>query len=167
MSPRDLAFVGCRLLALSIFLQVVQAQISNVLFYLQALNASEEMGIVRNRDFDLFFGSALANLGICVVLWFGAGWLSGKVAAGIPRMQGEAPASWSLQSALSVVVIAAGLWVLILLVPSLTFLLNQLIERGRVEFISLAYVVVTIAVGLVCVFSPRGIAGFISRARGR
>ena len=165
MSPRDLAFVGCRLLALYVFLTVVQAQISNVFFYLQALNATEATGIVHNNEYDLYFGSALLNLGFCFVLWFKAGWLAGKIAAGAREPQGEAPVVWSHESAVSVVVIAAGLWVLILLVPSLTYVLSELLRSGRADFISLGYVVLTLAVGFICILSPRGIAGFIGRAR--
>jgi hypothetical protein len=166
MLPRDLAFVGCRLLAVYIFLTVLQAQISNTYFYLQHLRSIEETGIEQHNDFAFYFMSALLNLGFCAALWFGAGWLSGKVAAGAPRTQGEAPAPWSLQSALSVVVIASGLWLLILLVPSLAHVLHQLFRSGGVEFISLAYTIVAFALGLVCVFSPRAIAGFIFRGRG-
>jgi len=165
MSPRDLAFVGCRLLALYVFLTVVQAQISNVFFYLQALNATEATGIVHNNEYDLYFGSAFLYLGICFVLWFKAGWLAGKIAAGAKEPQGEVPVVWSRQSALAIVVIAAGLWVLILLVPNLTYVLSQLFQRGFVDFISVAYVVLAIVVGLVCVFTPQGIAGFIDRTR--
>ncbi|WP_193367263.1 hypothetical protein [Pelagibius marinus] len=168
MSPRNLAFVGCRLLAIYVLLSVIQAQTSNLFFYLQSLNISESWGLVRTNEFefDPFFQSALLNLVIALILWFRAGWFAAKVARGTPEPQEEKPATWSPQNALSVVVVATGLWVLILLVPSLTSVLQDLIQSGRVVSTSLISLVLMVGLGAVCIFSPRGIAGAITRLRG-
>ena len=165
MSPKIFAFVGCRLLAIYVLLSVVQAQISNLFFYLQSLDISEHLRVVQNFDFDPFFQSALLNLGIFFVLWFRAGWFAEKVAAGTPETKADEPATWSRQSAISIVVIASGLWILVLVIPSLTFVLQHFLQRGLVDFISLSYIAAAIAVALTCIFSPWGIANIIAKQR--
>ena len=167
MSPRNLAFVGCRLLAIYVLLMVIQAQTTNLFFYLQSLNISESWGLVRTNEFefDPYFQSALLNLAIALILWFRADWFAAKVAHGTPEPQEEKPVTWTPQNALSVVVIATGLWVLILLVPRLAYVLQQLLEHGRVDLISFIYVALAVGVGVICIFSPRGIGEVIARAR--
>jgi hypothetical protein len=160
MSTRTLAFVGCRLLAVYVLLSVIQAQTHNLFFYLQSLNR-----VVQNVDFDPYFYSALLNFVAALILWFRADWFAARIAAGTPEPQQEEPATWSPKNALSVVVIATGLWVLILLVPRLSILLQQFLEDGRVDTISFVFVALSIAVGVVCIFSPRGIAEVIARGR--
>lgn len=166
MSPKNLAFVGCRLLAIYVLLSVIQAQTNNLFFYLQSLNNSESWGIVAQSDnFDPYFYSALLNLVIALILWFRADWFAARIAVGATEPQEEKPATWSPQNALSVVVIATGLWFLILLVPRFAYVLQQLLENDRVDTISLIYVALAIGAGVICIFSPRGIAEVITRIR--
>lgn len=165
MSPRDLAYVGCRLLAVYVFLQVVQAQITNAFFYLQALAASEDTGFVQNGDFDIYFGAALTNLFVAVALWFAAGWLSGKVAKAPAEPHGKGVETWSPQNAVAVIVIAVGILGLIMLAPNLAYIVDQLFHHGNVQTVSVVYLVLAVAIALVFVLSPRGVADFIARYR--
>src|SRR3546814_723245 len=93
MSPRDLAFVGCRLLALY-FLYVALLSIPEGLFALSsAFGQSGPQGVqfFYQPALWLVLASPILSLAMVLVIWFGARWLSREVADDAP----EAAPTWS------------------------------------------------------------------------
>ncbi|HEY9549920.1 MAG TPA: hypothetical protein VIR45_10500, partial [Kiloniellaceae bacterium] len=86
MSPRDLAFVGCRLLALYILFGAVQSLAHNVYFIVGGLYVlqgqySSEAQTDKFIEAGLNFVPLAVALSLFLLLWFRAAWLAGKIAA--------------------------------------------------------------------------------------
>src|SRR3546814_17187001 len=110
MSPRDLAFVGCRLLALY-FLYVALLSIPEGLFALSsAFGQSGPQGVqfFYQPALWLVLASPILSLAKVLVLWFGARWLSREVADDAPA----AAHTWSPRTLLSVAGVFQG-WVFV------------------------------------------------------
>jgi len=167
-SARDIAFVGCRLLALYIAYGAVQSFVFNIYFILN--------GIIFSRGFSAFadpsrseklfeigtnFVPLLTGFAMFAVFWFGAGWIAGKIAAGTPAAEG----AWSPRTVLSVGVIVLGLSLLIWTIPHLASFLYNLVVEGSVagHFLTSFLVMGSLGVGLI--LGSQRIADFIGRLR--
>ncbi len=170
-STRDIAFIGCRLLALYALYGALLSFAHTVLTVAQTLTvATSGFG-----QFILSYGTTLAvNLAVFLVLWFGADWIAGKVVAGTAEAPREVPGAWSRQSVLSLLLAVAGLWILIHNLPSLLFYLaliipdpaDQIAKDFSIDTERLISAVLTTVFGLLCVVGAGGIARFIAKLRG-
>jgi len=172
MSPRDLAFVGCRLLAVYVLFSSVLSISFNTRFILQSAGMSGWSLADRIAEFAFYAIPLAFLLAITGILWWGAGWVAAKAVAGLDPSLGPASEGWSHETALSLAVVAFGLWVLIEHLPSLVaypvyFTLRGATDGFRAESIhSLVAELVTIALALVCVLGSRRIAGTVAQLRG-
>ena len=172
-SARDIAFIGCRLLALYVLYGILLTGAHSVFFLLRALGAAEE----NNASLLDYAGANVmslgANLAVFFLLWFGAGWIAGKVATGTSEPSEEVPVGWSRQKALSLAIVALGLWVLIHHLPVLiSYAPLMFIEdtdpaaaRFHIQPASIISAVLTTILGVLCVLGPRGIAEGIAKLR--
>jgi hypothetical protein len=166
MSPRDLAFVGCRLLALYILFGAVQSLAYNIyfivggLYFLQGQYSSE----ARTDKFieaGLNFVPLAVGLSLFLLLWFRAAWLAGKIAANAPAEQ----ENWSPRLVLSVAIIFFGLVVLYWTIPHLSSFLYTLATDGSPHASFLISILVGGGIGLGCILGSERIAGTIASLR--
>jgi hypothetical protein len=173
-STRDIAFIGCRLLALYVLYGFLINLAFNFIDYLQLLAVPGEDGWQMHRHIVRSSLFQLVNLAAFLALWFGAGWLAGKVAAGTAETRDPAPAIWSRENALSFAVAVLGAWALVHHLPVLLSYAPLMLPDPSDEIwrdvivhpptiISQALISV---LALLCVLSPQGIARFIARLRG-
>ena len=165
ISARDLAFVGCRLLALYVLWFILTYVAQSIPFVFQGLpwSAYASANLI----------ALVANLAVFVALWFGAGRIAGMVATGTAEPHADQAQNWSRQSALSLVVIALGLWVLIHHLPDLIGYVplifpdpaDEIWPDVAVHPPTIISAVLTSVFGLLCILGPRGIANFIGRLR--
>jgi hypothetical protein len=160
-SARDIAFVGCRLLALYVLVGVVQSLAIGVPFLLQALWGSEEATAQRLLDTSLQHASAVTGIALVAILWFGARWISGKVADGSPQATGQ----WSPRIALSLAVIFFGLYLLVWTLPYVSYLLQSLVNYGIVDMGNLASIFIQGGIGVGCILGAQSVADAIARLR--
>jgi len=167
LSIRDIAFVGCRLLALY-FLYLAVAGVPQGLFAL-----SSAFGEGRPQGVELFYEPSLwlvlalpiLHLAMVLLLWFGARWLSSEVAAGAP----EETSAWSPQSLLSVGVVLLGLVLLSFALPQVVFYLLFFAYGAEYadffKFNALVSKAVQTLIGLGLIIGSGRIAGTIARLR--
>jgi hypothetical protein len=168
MTPKDLAFIGCRLLALYVLYGVVLTLAHTVSAFAQYLtNPGSGIG-----QYALANGVSLAgNVIVFLALWCGAGRIAGEVAAGTGAPPQEPSQAWTRHDALSLALVVLGLWVLVQSLPSLLALLPLLIPDPEqklgfsIRLESLISGVLTVLFGLICVLRGRAIAAFIARLR--
>lgn len=121
LSPRDVAFIGCRLLALFFAFQVnewlpaVTSLVQQVATFVDIEAAPVGSGSLASS-----FATALRLLlqvGPALVLWFGATWISRRI---YPKDEDErVEGYWDRKAVLSVAVAATGFFVLTLSLPGL------------------------------------------------
>ncbi|MEQ8355451.1 MAG: hypothetical protein RH942_07935 [Kiloniellaceae bacterium] len=169
-SARDIAFIGCRLLALYALYAVLLTFAHTVLTLAQTLTvATSGFG-----QFVLSYGTSLAvNLVVFLALWFGADRIAQRVAPeGAPPRE-ETATVWTRQHVLTLALVVLGVWVLIHYLPTLLGHLYLLfaddsggVVRDRAGLLS-SILTATLAsgFGLLCLFGPRGIAGVIVKLR--
>jgi hypothetical protein len=163
-SARDIAFIGCRLLALFALYRAVLSVEHSILAFLQIQAASEAAGMVRVFASSLYSApviSLLTHVAVFLVLWVGAGWIAGRVSAGAP--EGQEP--WTRRSALSVAVVALGLAVLVLSVHRVIDLLQWLLIRGMLEAAGAITTVLLIGLGIAFILGAGAITDFIAKLR--
>lgn len=172
MSPKNLAFVGCRLLAVYVLFSSVLSISFNTRFMLQSAGISGWSLGDRIAEFAFYAIPLAFLLAIFAILWWGAGWLAAKAVADLDAPLEPAPEGWSRETALSLAVAAFGLWVLIEHLPSLVaypiyFSLSSATAGSQAENIrGLITELVTIGLGLACVLGSRRIAGTVAQLRG-
>ncbi|MEO3428330.1 hypothetical protein AAFN88_05695 [Pelagibius sp. CAU 1746] len=166
-SARDIAFIGCRLLALY-FLYLAVLSIPQGLFSL-----SSAFGVGRPQGWQLIYEASLwlvlampiLNLAMVLLLWFGAGWLSKEVAAGAP----EAVSDWSPRSLLSVGVVLLGLILISFALPQivlyLLYIADGALEAQTFQVHYLVSEIVQACVGIGLILGSQRITDFIARAR--
>ena len=171
MSPRDLAFVGCRLLALYVLFSFVLSISFNTRFILQSVGMSDwisEDGLVA---FAFYAIPLTIGLSMFAILWWGARWIAGRMVADMGASSEPAFESWSRETALSLAVTALGLWILIEHLPGLVAYPLYLILSMDTAISQATYIhrlvagLVTVGFGLACVLGSRRIAGTVSRLR--
>ncbi|WP_420345317.1 hypothetical protein [Pelagibius sp.] len=163
ISARDLAFVGCRLLAL-------------YALYAALLTFAHTLTVAMSGfdQFVLSFGTSLTvNLVVFLALWFGAGRIAERVAPGRAPPREEAAPFWTRQHVLTLALVVLGAWVLIHHLPTLLGQLSLLFEDGGGGAIrdrtgllsSILTSVLASGFGLLCLFGARGIADVIVKLR--
>ncbi|MGD1877913.1 MAG: hypothetical protein ACFB13_10465 [Kiloniellaceae bacterium] len=166
-SVKDIAFVGCRLLALFLLFNAVLGIAFNTRFFFMNQGMSHWSLSDRVMEFG-FYAIPLAFLiAMFAFLWWGAGWIAGKATADMPAASASTAESWSRHSLLSLVVTAAGLWALIQHLPVAVSYFMFFVwadSRGR-DSTGLIAELLIIGLGLVCVLGPGRIAGTIVRLR--
>jgi hypothetical protein len=171
MSPRDLAFIGCRLLALY-FVYIALMSIPQGLFALSSIfGAGGPRGV--DQFYELSYEASLwrvlahpiLSLAMVLVLWFGAGWLSREVADGAP----DATASWSPRSLLSVGVVLLGLVLVSFALPKivlyLLYLADGAADARTFQTSYLASEVVQALIGFGLILGSERIAAMIADLR--
>lgn len=112
LSPRDVAFVGCRLMALYFLYQVLQwlphlySTLSSTIFVVMG-----EHEIELDREVSIYLPLALqfvTELAPMLFFWFGADWLSGKIWPAGGAGAGGEEGQWDRTGVLSVVIVATG-----------------------------------------------------------
>jgi hypothetical protein len=130
-SARDIAFVGCRLLALY-FLYFALTSLPHSFWAVSSAfdaRGAQAEAFFYEAALWLSFASPILNLVMVLVLWFGAGWLSKEVAEGAP----EATSTWSPQSLLSVGVVLLGLVLVSFALPQIVWHLLYLADDAERE----------------------------------
>lgn len=168
LSARDIAFVGCRLLALY-FVYVALVSVPHSFYAL-----SSAFGAGQSRDIvHLFYQTAswlslaspILSLAMALLLWLGASWLSREVAEGAP----EGTSTWSPQSLLSVGVVLLGLVLVSFALPQialyLLFIADGAADAADFQVAVLASEVVQTIVGIGLVLGSGGVADMIARMR--
>ena len=167
MSPRDLAFVGCRLLALFFLVEVI-ATLPYTLSSLASAFASWEAQDTATFYYAsrwLMLASPIVSLAMVLVLWFGAGWLAGEGADGTPA----GTPNWSPRILLSVGVALLGLTIAAFALPTLALYLVYLADgaaeaRGFDTF-NVVPLAVRCIVGVGLILGARRVAETIARLR--
>ena len=173
MSPRDLAFVGCRLLALYVLASSLQAIAINTWLLLQSFRNQQQWGLQEKLvEWGVYSVPMAALLILVVILWRRADWIADKATARITEAQSPASARWSPQIALSVAVVALGVWLLVDRVPVLVRFVYLLFghdaeaaDRFWVDIPFLVSTLFAIVLGLLCVFGAQTISGVVARIR--
>jgi hypothetical protein len=171
MSPRDLAFVGCRLLALY-FVYVFWRSIPPAVYAISRILGLEEpqdLGEIAQLFYEGTLWQVLAHpllgLAMVLVLWFGAERLSRKAA----HSASDATTSWSPRPLLSVGVVLLGLVLVSFALPvalhDLLLLVNSTGEFWAVRTSSLVAEVVQVLIGFGLIVESERIAGTIARLR--
>jgi len=166
-STRDIAFIGCRLLAL----YFLYAAIQGIPHGLYALSTAFGEGQLPSMNFSyqaalwLSFASPILSMAMVLVLWFGASWLSREMADGAP----EATPAWSPRSLLSVGVVLSGLVLVSFALPQialyLLFIADGAMEAETFRVHYLVAQVVQALVGTGLILGAERIAGTIARLR--
>jgi hypothetical protein len=177
MSPRSLAFVGCRLLALFVLVSSLQAIVFNTWFLLQSFRSQEQWSSQdKVLEGAIYSVPIVALLIMVAILWWRADWIAGRVVTRPAEAAVKIGGGWSPQDALSVAVIALGLWVLIDHLPALVsylfLLINDIHPEGAEAFTfalvnvqGLVSTLFTTGLGLLCIFGSQTVAEFIGRLR--
>lgn len=168
-STRDIAFIGCRLLALYFLFLALQSIPYSLVSALGTLATGQQQDMLQlfyARSAWLLLATPILSLGMVVLLWFGAGRLSREVAEAPPS---EVSSTWSPQSLLSVGVVLLGLIVVTLSLPSivlnLLFIIDGAAEAATFQFNSLLSAVVQCLIGVGLILGSKGIAEAIARLR--
>lgn len=167
MSPRDLAFVGCRLLALFLLVSSVLAISFNTRFILQSFGMSEWSLGDRLAEFAFYAVPLTFLIAMFVVLWWGADWIAGKATTDLTVTSAPATESWSRHTVLSMVVTAVGLWALVGHLPVVVSFIIYFAKVDAPARDSTGFVaeLVIVGLGLACVIGSGRIAGAIGRLR--
>jgi hypothetical protein len=167
MSPRDFAFVGCRLLALFFLVEVITT-LPYTLSSLASAFASWELQdttIFYHASRWLMLASPIVSLSMVLVLWFGAGWLAGEVADGAPA----GTSGWSPSILLSVGVALLGLSIVAFALPTLAlylvYLADGAAESRSLDSVNFVPLVVRCAIGIGLILGAQRIAAFITTLR--
>jgi hypothetical protein len=167
MSPRDLAFVGCRMLAVYFLYGGVQGIPHGLYALSSAFGAGgAQVGrLFQEPALWLSFASPILSLAMVLVLWFGASWLSREVAEGTPKTT----STWSSQTLLSVGVVLLGLLLASFALPQIAILLLFIDDAaGPTESYQLRSLVgfgLQFIIGVGLVFGAAHIANAVARLR--
>lgn len=167
LSPRDVAFIGCRLLAIFFAFQIAQWLPTATSLVLQAVALSEEGSATADPDvLATFVGVALRlvlQLAPAVVLWFGAAWISRRI---YPTLEEQViDARWDRKAVLSVAVAASGLFILILSLPGLFSVFW--FSPGNLPLTSIFNfdAFFTMVLGIVCIVGSDSISQIVVKLR--
>ena len=172
-SARDIAFIGCRLLALFVLVSSLQAITLNSWLLLQSFRSQQEWSL---QDKLVEWGAYTVPMAVLLVLvailWARADWIAAKVTTGVTEAQPADAGGWSRQVALSVAVVAIGLWLVVDRLPFLVQYLFLLLGRDTgaegpvwMDFPNLAATLFAIVLGLFCVSCASPISGYLARLR--
>ncbi len=167
LSPRDVAFVGCRLLALFFVFQTNNWLPAAEALVLRAWALLEPTAVTAvTGSLAMFAGivfQLVLQLAPAFVLWFGATWISRRI---YPTAVGEAVEGyWDRKAVLSVAVAAFGLLVLIVSLPGLVNLFW--VAQGVYSILSFFNIdaLFSTIIGIVCIVGSDSIAHFVTRLR--
>lgn len=169
-SARDVAFIGCRLLAVYALYSLLLYLGQWMLFIVQALRWPNS----GNGQFVASYGlSGAILLAMFLALWFRAGWIAGKIAAGTGDSKAAVPGSWSRESVLSLALVVLGVWILVHHVPDLVAYAVRILpsepdpdnEITLAQWAQIVSAGLTTVLGLFCLLGARGIAEAIGRFR--
>lgn len=175
-STRDIAFVGCRLLAVYALYSVLLTLAISLSLVSQVL-ATPGRSLWQVSEFAIHNGALmLANIVAFAVLWFGAGWLAGRISVEASETKEQVPCvAWSARNLLAVALTLLGLWVLVHHLPTLATFVPLILEGRAVEITAsgdIAYrtqqlitALLTTALGILCVLGAKGIANLTARLR--
>jgi hypothetical protein len=175
-SARDIAFIGCRLLAVYSLYSALLSFALGLSFVSQVL-AAPGRSIWQASEYAFHNGTVmLANIAAFFVLWFGAAWFAGRISPEAPETEDQAPvAEWPVRKVLTVALTLLGLWVLVHHLPPLASFIPLILEHRIVEVAgngAFSYqtqqfitALLTIGLGIVCVLGAQGIADFIAKLR--
>ena len=167
LSPRDAAFIGCRLLALFLVFQIddwIPAAQSLVLRALALIEGAAATPVSGNlATFAAIALQLLLQLAPALVLWFGATWFSRRI---YPTAVSEAVEGyWDRKAVLSVAVTAFGLFVLILSLPGLLNLFWVTHGLSPITSIFNFDALFSVIFGIVCIVGSDSIAQFVVKLR--
>lgn len=156
MTPGDLAFVFLRLGAVLITCFLVTDIPWALEFASSWLDGKVDFLSPSIVQLMILFGLATA-------LWFGAGWISRKIAAPLGDPTTTPATQLNLDGLLAVAIVVAGLLILAVALPRFVLEVFELLTRGltsnRLDFLwvtswPLIYKLIPVSIGLVCVLSP-------------
>lgn len=156
---RGWAFLACRVLSLYVLYYAFKFfSASSVLMLVGSMKDSTSVG-----DFYFVF-NFLLDLSAFAFLWFGAPWLSSKVAP--PTREMELSGDQNIRQLMSLVISVFGLILLVNAIPNAASVITAFtFETGNWDIDRLAEVIVQAGVGLFLIFGRKGIADLVHRAR--
>lgn len=177
MLPRDLAFVGSRLLALFVLATSLQSIVLNTWFLLQGFHSQDHWSVQdKIVEWSSYVVPMAALLALVAFLWLRAGWIAEKVAGHARALPSPPiPEGWSPQRVLSVAVVILGVWILFGAIPALVSYLLWFVHTAsghggasELAFGQTSRLVSTLlsaGLGLLCIFGAQRIAEFIGAVR--
>ena len=165
-SARDIAFIGCRLLALC-FLYFALVNLPQSFYALSSFSSRQWQGenIFYQAGAWLSFAVPIVSLAIVLLLWHGARWISREVADGAPAET----SAWSPQSLLSVGVVLLGLTLASFALPQIVITALYIADSDQrvdsYQISNLAAAVLRFLVGLWFILGTRRIVAFLAGLR--
>ncbi len=155
---RTLGFIGCRLLSLFILFQGFQQ--SNLAFALRSLRAEGPT----LSEVTRIAATVIISYGLpFLILWFGAAWLSERMAGDDGN---EAPQEgMSHQKLLSLGIALIGLFVVLINIPRAVSLVYAHLYQGYGDFVDLAVTLLALLMAVWCVIGAQSVAHFIGKLR--
>ncbi len=162
-SLRDLAFLGCRLLALLALFRILDTfdiSISEVL----RLRADPLAGQYLGPGYLLWpIAVALANIAVFLFLWYGAASLSGRMVGGRPA-ENEHPV-WSRGGLLALAVTLVGLVLLALALPDAVMLVYAALFQGFTDVRGFLGMAASLGIGALCLLASGRVIALLDRYR--
>ena len=162
-SLRDLAFLGCRLLALLALFRILDTfdvSISEVL----RLRADPLAGQYLGPGYLLWpIAVASANIAVFLFLWYGAASLSGHMVGGLPT-ENEHPV-WSRGGLLALAVTLVGLVLLALALPDAVMLVYAALFQGFTDVRGFLGLAASLGIGTLCLLASGRVIALLDRYR--
>ncbi|WP_299391615.1 hypothetical protein [Pelagibius sp.] len=167
-SLRDLAFLGCRLLALLALFRILDTfdvSISEVL----RVRADPLAGQYLGPGYLLWpIAVALANIAVFLFLWFGAASLSGRMVGGrltgTPSGENKHPV-WSRDGLLALAVTLLGLVLLALALPDAVMLVYAALFQGFTDVRGFLGLAASLGIGTLCLLGSGRVIALLDRYR--
>ncbi len=164
-NARTLAFIGCRLLSLFIVFQILQK--SDWIFLLGSMRA----GGPSFSDIATALGALAVGYGVpFLILWFGAGWFSKRIAGGHTQETTQEPLSQ--RDLLSLGIALVGLFVFLIVIPRAMNSIHYYFFVNRDNYGDLLggygalfATLLSIVMAAWCVVGSRSVAALISKLR--
>ncbi|WP_420347195.1 hypothetical protein [Pelagibius sp.] len=167
-SLRDLAFLGCRLLALLALFRILDTfdiSISEVLRLRADPLAAQYLG----PGYLLWpIAVAAANIAVFLFLWYGAASLSGRMVGGrltaTPQGESEHPV-WSRGGLLALAVTLVGLVLLARALPDAVMLVYAALFQGFTDVRGFLGLATSLGIGALCLLASGRVIALLDRYR--
>ncbi len=163
-TTRDLAFIGCRMLAVYLFWGAV---ITFATFFVPALTRFDLVawGSGLYIAFLTVFSIAFVTLP-SIALWFGANWLSQRMTRDISEVRQNT--NWTVKKVLALLIIALGVYVLVFSISGLGHAIFWISidseDMKPIHYANVFQSVLLIGMGVGCIFGAKKIAKLVLKA---
>jgi len=157
LSPRNITFVACRIIALYIFYQSLFSLVSIILVAFEDITGGRVVAIPSSSL------SLAINLLAFSAFWYGAGWISARVINDAPTEL--VPAEWNKNEILAMAITIFGVFTIVTMFPRLFFEIYSYMNVGVGFPHGLVYPFASILFGILLIVGSKPVTNLVRKLR--